>query len=402
MQRSEKTLFGFGLMLYLLVAWNSEGYHHLDEHFQIIEFANYKLGNIPASDMPWEFGKKIRPSFQPILAMAWIRIANDLSINVFDQMFFLRVLSALLCLWLYWLLCIQLAGDFEKEIFGRRFLFRLSVFLWYMPYISVRFSSETWSALSLLAGTLILLQTKRKEITSTAVQLGLSGFLMGLAFLFRFQIAFAVMGVGAWLLFEKRIQWQQLVAWIFGGLSAVAIGFALDCWFYERTVFTPWLYYKVNIQEGLASEFGVSPWWYYVPEYLLKAIPPLSVALLLLLIAGIRHKPRHIFTWMLLPFLLVHTLVGHKEIRFLFPMAFPALFLMVQGWDAWHLKIQDWKAYTYLRNFLVGINLVILLIICLLPAHKVVGTYHFFHHYVKYTGPVRLYTLDKGPFYYQG
>ncbi|MBK5097796.1 MAG: hypothetical protein JJE01_08435 [Gemmatimonadetes bacterium] len=43
------------LVLNLAAAYFSWGFHQFDEHFQILEFANYKLGNSPASDLPWEF-----------------------------------------------------------------------------------------------------------------------------------------------------------------------------------------------------------------------------------------------------------------------------------------------------------------------------------------------------------
>lgn len=37
-------LITLALIVFITVAYNSSGYHHEDEHYQLIEFANYKLG----------------------------------------------------------------------------------------------------------------------------------------------------------------------------------------------------------------------------------------------------------------------------------------------------------------------------------------------------------------------
>lgn len=49
---SDRSLFLAGAVLCTVAAWCTIGYHHPDEHFQIWEFANYKLGRISASDLP--------------------------------------------------------------------------------------------------------------------------------------------------------------------------------------------------------------------------------------------------------------------------------------------------------------------------------------------------------------
>ena len=43
-----------GLLLILVAALRSEGFHHPDEHFQVLEFAGAKLGRTPWSALPWE------------------------------------------------------------------------------------------------------------------------------------------------------------------------------------------------------------------------------------------------------------------------------------------------------------------------------------------------------------
>ncbi len=394
MHLSYKSLLKGGWVVYALTAWFSAGYHHPDEHFQLLEFANYKLGNTSAADMPWELGAQIRPALQPTLAMGWMWLCGRLGIDIFWQAFALRLLGAMLSFYLYVSLIRQTERDFERPQTGK-ILLGAAIFLWYMPYISVRFSSESWSAICLLAATLLLLR-RRSEV---AGPLAMAGFLMGLAFVFRFQSAFAAGGLVAWLFFQQRVRWTALIPLAAGGLSAVALGFAVDTWFYGAPVFTPWRYFEANIVHGKAAEFGVSPWWFYIPDFLVKAIPPVSIVLLFLLVAGIRRQPRHIFTWLFLPFLLVHMAVGHKEIRFLFPVAFPALFLMAQGWEVWADRIRAWRFYRGARNFLLTVNGIMLLFASLKPAHDFVGTHRFLYHYAQKMGTTTLYAEAPGPYH---
>lgn len=50
---------------FMITAFFSVGHLQSDEHFQVLKFAQYKLGKISANDLPWEFGEKMRPSIQP-------------------------------------------------------------------------------------------------------------------------------------------------------------------------------------------------------------------------------------------------------------------------------------------------------------------------------------------------
>jgi len=73
---SYRTLLLAGLGVYILTAFASQGYLQSDEHFQVLEFADYKLGVTPAADLPWEFQQQIRPALQPALAVGVIRAAR--------------------------------------------------------------------------------------------------------------------------------------------------------------------------------------------------------------------------------------------------------------------------------------------------------------------------------------
>ena len=84
-----------GLVLNILCAWFSAGFHHADEHFQILEFSNYKMGYTPEIYMPWEFKQKMRAAFLPGIGYVigeamtnWCRLYNP-----FILAFLLRLLT---------------------------------------------------------------------------------------------------------------------------------------------------------------------------------------------------------------------------------------------------------------------------------------------------------------------
>lgn len=71
-----------------LAAYTSYGFHHPDEHFQILEWANYFVGFGSADHLPWEFAAQIRPWFQPLIHAIFIKGFASLGIyNPFDAAF---------------------------------------------------------------------------------------------------------------------------------------------------------------------------------------------------------------------------------------------------------------------------------------------------------------------------
>jgi hypothetical protein len=95
--------------------------------------------------------------------------------------------------------------------------------------------------------------------------------------------------------------------------------------------------------------------------------------------------PRHLLTWVTLPHFLVHSLIAHKEIRFLFPI-FPAATLCVlllwsapsppRPWEGRVLRVLSviwfWRVTWVLDALLLGV-------LCLLPSVDNLGLQRYFH-----------------------
>lgn len=374
---TDRSLLLLGGILCSVAAWCTIGYHHPDEHFQIWEFANYKLGHIPASALPWEFPEQMRPGLQPFLAYATIRGANIVGVdNPFFAVFIARLVCGAAALWVYWQWCTWLERDLENPAAAR--WMRIGVlFFWLMPYLNVRFSSENTSAICFFGGLLLLLQQLEREKNGFAWRCLAAGFLLCLSFFFRYQIAFAGIGLGAWLVFQSSPGLKTWTALFVGASVAVLIGIATDYWLYGDWVFAPYNYFFSNIVEGKASNFGVSPFWWYLTEMPIALVPPLSVILLLFAAYGAWKKPNHVFIWCIVPFVLAHSMVAHKEVRFLFPMALPFFFCAAYGWQTSLRSFRYKQWHKKLFNTLLWVNGMLLLLRILVPAKEMASYARF-------------------------
>lgn len=378
---SYRNIFFLGLLVFLITSIFSIGYYHPDEHFQILEFANYKLGNSPASDLPWEFQDRIRPTLLPSLGILLIKVINLLGIeNPFTYTLIFRIITALLS----WLVIIKLSlvliSDFGSKN-GKKIFLLLNLFLWFIPFLSVRFSSENYSAITFLATIYFILQFNSEQLKKNSLRLVIAGLLMGFSFFFRFQIGFAIIGFTLWLILINKMNLKNISILMVSGFTAVVFCIYLDFWFYGKFEITPVNYFIANIIEHKAANWGTSPWWGYFQMFSLSAIPPISVFLLLFFIYGIYNKPKSIFTWSIIPFLIAHFVVAHKELRFLFPMIFCFLYLTAIGVDNFLLSIKIKKWQLYIFNFFASLNILILCFFMFIPAQSVISCYKFLYDF---------------------
>lgn len=376
-----KHFFLISLIVYLTTAYFSAGYHNLDEHFQILEFCNYKLGYSPAADLPWEFNEKIRPALQPALAYAFVKTFSLLGINnPHTWALLMRLITALLAWYITCLFCDLLVKNLSSD-FGKKIFILLTLFSWFVPYLIVRFSSENYSALAFTGALYLLMRFADKERPAHPYHLFFAGLLLGFSFYFRFQVAFAILGVGLWLIFINKMKIVHLLQMAMLGACSIGICLGIDYWFYGEVQVTPLNYFAANIIENKAAQWGVYPWWWYISSFLQQGIPPFSAFLLLFFLVGIYKKKKDIFTWCIIPFLVGHFLVGHKEMRFMFPMLFCFLYLAALGIDHVISLNKYTKAIRIAFVLSVIINLPLLAVRMFIPAEQRVLCYKFIQDY---------------------
>ncbi len=307
------------ILIYAMAAWNSTGYFHADEHFQILEFANYKEGAIPASALAWEFGSQIRPGLQVAIASLFINLLGSFGItDPFLIATILRSLAGTLSLLALWSIY-RSNGHLLRTKASHHFYLASALLLWFLPFIGVRFSSETFSgSIFFIAVALMTGRSDRSRFQWMPI-----GSLLGLSFMLRYQAGILIAGLLLCWIWKDRA-WQNIRFYlVLAGIAiGIFIGMLADRWLYDEWTFNAWEYARINILEGKASEFGTRPWHYYFGKVIEAAILPIGMLVFGAIIAFWRRQWDHAFTWASMLFVLVHILIAHKELRFLFPLVF--------------------------------------------------------------------------------
>lgn len=368
---------GIALLVVVVTAYFSDGIYQADEYFQINEFVSYKLGRTEPGKMTWEFHNRMRPWFQPTLYYSLARVLVGWGItDPFVLMFFFRLLTGLTGWLALTLFCISARSWFATAEEKLLFL-KLSAFLCFLPYLLVRTSSETLAAAFMLLGFAFLnffVHSNGNQSLSQAkgAWLFLSGLFLGLSFECRFQIAFSILGLVLWARWIARIKIKYLIILASGSLVSLAAGLALDAWGYGQWVLVPWNYFKINLLQGKAASFSTAPFYAYF--YLIPSmLPPLGLLIMAALVLCWLRRPAHPVTWVTLPMVFAHSLIAHKEARFLFPLfAFSAAILLL----AFKPKpgcLSSFADFFWMRRksgaarFLVVLNLVFLMGLCVFP-----------------------------------
>jgi GPI mannosyltransferase 3 len=308
----------------LLAAWFNDGFLNADEHYQIIEFAQYKLGVQPSSALAWEFSAHMRPALLPWLAAMVINAHHQLGVmSPFTIARPLRLLSAVLALWVSLELCVRMLPDVASRWARQAALF-LSFFLWIVPTVHARFSTENWGGLWFAAGLCLLWDAtdERHPRPQRSLMLAAAaGAVWGVAFYSRFQMAIAIAGAVAWLGLVRRRS-GLCFAIAAGFVVACVLNEALDRWLYGVWTFAPLNYVGMNLVQGKAAAYGTEPWWKVMVYASAVLIPPFSFAILVVLTIGSWYGRRDVVVWSAVPFLFVHIVLARKDARFLIPLLY--------------------------------------------------------------------------------
>ncbi|MEK6706467.1 MAG: hypothetical protein AABZ06_11840 [Bdellovibrionota bacterium] len=381
------------LALHSIAAIYSAGFYHADEHFQILEFMNYHLGNSPASDLPIEFHRSMRPWMQPAVYGFISSLLKTAGVtNTLTLALWFRIFSA----FIGWLSVAGLVMCGRKW-FKTEAIAIVFALIWYLPAFHARHSSENLAGSMFFIGVSLLVLFRRGILPKSVVFF--AGFLLGLAFEFRYQVGIMVAGFYLWMFFFKRSQGtstKDLYIISLGVCSAVVLGIFVDRWGYGHWTFAPWNYLQYNIIENHVSDVDTSPWYDYFRRAFTETWPPLGFLLLVsFVIAWIRH-PRHVLTWSTLPLFLIHMIIGHKELRFLFPIIHAGPALLVMALYPWFGKLcEKLKLLRWLTMALVATNIAALLVTSLVPAWMPIR----FYSYINSTpGINEIYYMTDNPF----
>lgn len=391
--------FLLGLLVLVVTSWFSVGYNHPDEHFQVLEFCNYKLFHSPLADLPWEYSNHCRSALQPFVAFGLCK--SMVALGVYDPFiaaFLLRLGMSILAWWVTCRMVLLLLPEFVTPR-GRDIFVGCNFFLWFVPYLGVRFSAENTSAVFFFLALSFIMQEGGAGKRRRVISLFVAGLLLGFTLFLRLQMGFAFVGLAVWMLFFKKVPFTEIAMLIFGGLVAAGLSVLVDYWFYGVWFFSPYNYFNVNIIQNVAAKFGVQPWWYYFVLFFQYGFAPLALCLIPLFFIGVWKKPRHVMALICVPFFLGHFLVGHKEMRFLFPLSYAFIFLISTGIDTL-LQNPAWgqsKLFNGFYKLMVGLNIGMLVFKMFMPSQEVIRYFEFISGYSKKHNTT-LIAFNKSPF----
>ena len=381
----------------LVLAIFSVGYYHPDEHFQILEFAALKLHLTTPDNLPWEYHARMRPAIQPAIVVLTHKMFGLFGItNPFSITIFLRMLSGALA----FLGMSMMYRVYSKNISGpvlQKWFLLLSFLLWFVLYNDVRFSSESWSGSFFIIGFSYVYVLSRQP---GKVDFLIAGLLLGFSFIIRYQTGFLIAGFLTWFAFIRKEHLGNLTLMASGILIAVVAGILTDHWFYGEWVLTTWNYFQQNILADKVSGFGVNPWYFYFQDIFFRAIPPFSLVFIIAFLLFFIFRPRDLLTWTLLPFILIHCLIGHKETRFFYPLIGFITVVVLKAIeivrDKWGYHITGNRYFLWFAKFFWIVNISFIVITFFDPADSQVKIYQGI--YESYTFPVTLYYITENPY----
>jgi hypothetical protein len=304
-QRASIALTGLlllGFAVRVVAFWTQTYVLFNDETFQYYE-QGHRLA-FGTGVVPWEFVDGIRSWLLPGLIAGVMRLSAALSDEPLVYVRSVRSLCAALSLGVVMVGFLQakrwfglcggiLAGGFCAIWFD---------LVWFAPSVLTEVIAAHLAILAIYLGDSPL--TRRRLL--------LIGGLFGLAVCLRFQYGPALFAAMLW---QYRLSWKHW-GWLVLGFVAIAfpVGGLLDTITLGSPFQSIWLNFERNAIDGISAGMGVEPAEYYL-GYLAVALYPLPILGTLVILGAFRMPALAIAAAVTL---LEHSLVPHKEVRFIY------------------------------------------------------------------------------------
>ncbi len=319
-------IFALSLFVRIYAAHTSIAQIYPDEIFQTLEPAHKLV--FGRGITYWEFKVGARSWFLPgIIAGVYkildlFGVEDPLSINIGIKIF-LSIFSSLAVSVVY--LLFRKHGIEKKE----SFIFTLPLAASYLlSYISARTLSEAAS----LPFMVFAVYFASNYIENERIRYLVFAFVTaGIAFMIRFQTAAFSFGIAIALFLTAKKRFQFSLIFGFGFLGMMLLQGIIDIFTWGGFFKSLITYLDYNILRGVADKHGVLPWHYYLADFAATFHPVTLVSAVLMMIFPLcsfkRNKNIFLFFFPFLFFFIVHSVIGHKEPRFVFACHFAVLAL---------------------------------------------------------------------------
>lgn len=296
-------IFGLsvGLVSRLIFAFSDDGLWWPDEYYQALEPAHRAVFGY--GWQAWEFVDGARNWTLAGIVAGVLKFADALHLPLISTVeVFCVLINVSTVIAVY---------SLAKSLGASRWASSLSAtvfsFMGLAVFMSPRTMGEGWSALPVTLAFALLLREKRSLV--------LAGLLLSLAVALRLQNGLFCLGALV-IVFKRgtRRELLTLLGVLFGGALIYGL---IDLFTWGSFFHSAITYIRFNLIEGRASSFGTHPIWLYVTSLITSEGATVIPLVLLSLIAMRRSRELPL---MIIAFLAVHSLIPHKELRFVFPV----------------------------------------------------------------------------------
>lgn len=193
-----------------------------------------------------------------------------------------------------------------------------------MPFLSTRAFGESVALPFVVLGLAICERSRQRSDSFFGMSFGF--LLLGVAVLLRFQVGVISCVYLTFLLYERK--WRLALATCVSGLILIGAQAGIDIASGKSAFGTLTAYLEENA--GGAAKYGISPWYNTWLLVLALTLFPFSIVFFKRLkYVWSAHKP---VVLSLLAFVTIHSIVPHKEERFMYPIVGVLLILLAYAW----------------------------------------------------------------------
>ncbi|MEC9466659.1 MAG: hypothetical protein VX834_12785 [Myxococcota bacterium] len=312
-----------GILVRLLTAWLGPGFHARDDYFHVLAPA---LAWIDDPTFNWQEshlpGAGLRSELFPRLIQAAIMTAHSAGIrspeNVLSTLHTLLGLYSALAIPATWALCRNLKLSHATTVIATW----LMALHFAMPYVGTRLLIESMSIPPLIFGLSWCAKGTQRSFL-------IGGFLVGMSTWFRYQVGAAGIGLAlgiGWMQWRQdglRGMLRHTIPLGLGAALALSLQGSLELLTTGEFLSSVRnnIAFNLNPPDGLTRSNPLS----YLGFWLALTLPPVTF----ILAKPLLHAGRKLWllSWPFIVFVALHSIVGHKEERFMIPML--PLFIIV-------------------------------------------------------------------------
>lgn len=300
-------ILGLALAVRIVVALSFPNIIAPDEVFQSLEQAHRLV--FGQGIVPWEFQVGLRSWLIPITLAAPMALANAIFVSPLVGLALIRILLVMASLPIVWT-----AAKWGDRFYGTQGIWVAGTFtaLWPDLWLMAPHPLEEVFSADILVPAIYMVETLGAR--GSLRRIALVSFMLGWALAIRIQIAPAVAIVGIALCGRDIQRWRMSVL---AGAVPLLISGLLDWITWGEPFRSLWLNIYLNVFLGIAkNQFGASPISYFINMMGLDWLWTLP-AMVILCWRGGRSLP--VAGYSMIAIIITHSLIAHKEYRFIFP-----------------------------------------------------------------------------------